>query len=105
MGLGKTLQSISLLAYLKEFRSCEGPHLVLVPKSVLGNWAREFGKWCPALKVLKLQGATKEERQKAVRDDLLGGNFDVVVTTFETLCIEHTAFKKFAWYYIIIGVL
>jgi SWI/SNF-related matrix-associated actin-dependent regulator of chromatin subfamily A member 5 len=78
------------------------PHLVLVPKSVLGNWAREFGKWCPALKVLKLQGATKEERQKAVREDLLGGEFDVCVTTFETLCIEHNAFKKFNWYYIII---
>jgi SNF2 family DNA or RNA helicase len=37
-GLGKTLQSISLLAYVHEFLHNEGPHLVLVPKSTLGNW-------------------------------------------------------------------
>ena len=41
MGLGKTLQSISLLAYLKECKGIEGPHLVIVPKSTLSNWQRE----------------------------------------------------------------
>ncbi|RYE98987.1 MAG: hypothetical protein EOO41_01690 [Methanobacteriota archaeon] len=50
-----------------------GPHLVLVPKSVMGNWAREFARWCPSLKVLKLQGADKEERQRLVREELLSG--------------------------------
>lgn len=53
MGLGKTLQSISILAYLKQFRSCHGPHMVVVPKSTLGNWMREFAKWCPKLKVIE----------------------------------------------------
>jgi len=37
MGLGKTLQSISLLGYLKTFKNCNGPHLVIVPKSTLFN--------------------------------------------------------------------
>lgn len=36
MGLGKTLQTISLLAYLRETRGMKGPHLVVVPKSVVG---------------------------------------------------------------------
>ena len=35
MGLGKTLQSISVLAYLKEDRSINGPHIVVVPKSTV----------------------------------------------------------------------
>lgn len=35
---GKTLQSISLLAYTHEYLGNEGPHLILVPKSTLGNW-------------------------------------------------------------------
>ena len=38
MGLGKTLQSISMLAYLRQFRKVTGPHLIVVPKSTLGNW-------------------------------------------------------------------
>lgn len=42
MGLGKTIQTISLLAFLKEFKKIHGPHLVLGPKSVLGNWMKEF---------------------------------------------------------------
>ena len=41
MGLGKTLQTIALLAYLRESRGVRGQHLVVVPKSVTGNWIRE----------------------------------------------------------------
>ena len=37
-GLGKTLQTISLLGYLAEQRAITGPHIVIVPKSTLGNW-------------------------------------------------------------------
>lgn len=40
MGLGKTLQTISLLAYLREGRGIRGPHIVVVPKSVVGNWIK-----------------------------------------------------------------
>ena len=39
---GKTLQSISLLAYTHEFLGNDGPHLVLVPKSTLGNWCAPY---------------------------------------------------------------
>ena len=49
-GLGKTLQTISLLGYLAEFRGIKGPHLVIVPKSTLHNWMNEFEKWCPSLR-------------------------------------------------------
>ena len=31
MGLGKTLQSISILGFMQEYRNVNGPHLVLVP--------------------------------------------------------------------------
>ncbi|CAN6691630.1 unnamed protein product [Malus baccata var. baccata] len=37
MGLGKTLQTISLLGYLHEFRGIIGAHMVVAPKSTLGN--------------------------------------------------------------------
>ncbi len=42
MGLGKTVMTISLLAHLAERRGIWGPHLVVVPTSVLLNWEKEF---------------------------------------------------------------
>ena len=47
MGLGKTLQSISVLAYMHQFKGIKGPHLIMVPKSTLSNWVREFNNFCP----------------------------------------------------------
>lgn len=73
----------------------------MLPQSTLGNWAREFNRWCPNIKVLKL-GGEKEERQRLAREELLSGEYEVVVTSYETLCIEKTAFRKLAYYYVII---
>jgi SNF2 family DNA or RNA helicase len=47
------LQSISIVAYLHEFRKIDGPHLVMVPKSTLSNWCNEFKRWCPVIRVLR----------------------------------------------------
>ena len=90
MGLGKTFQTIALVGYLKEVRKVTDPHLVLVPKSVLGNWAREFAKFAPTIRVFKLQATDKEERLRMVKDELMSGDFDVCVTSFETFCIEQS---------------
>ena len=38
MGLGKTIQAIAFMAYLLEYRKDKGPHLVIVPKTVLMNF-------------------------------------------------------------------
>ena len=50
-GLGKTLQSISLIAHLAHEQRLKGPHLIVVPLSVMANWIAEFKKYCPSLKV------------------------------------------------------
>ncbi len=60
-GLGKTLQTISLLGYLQEYRGIHGPHMVIVPKSTLHNWINEFRKWCPSIRAVKFHG-NQEER-------------------------------------------
>lgn len=59
-GLGKTLQTISLVAYLREFRGIKGPHMVIVPKSTLHNWVNEFKRFCPVIKVVKFHGNAEE---------------------------------------------
>lgn len=70
-GLGKTLQTISLLGYLHEFRGISSPHMVIVPKSTLHNWINEFRKWCPVLRVVKFHG-TQEQRVSASVQVTLG---------------------------------
>ena len=101
MGLGKTVQSVALLAYLLESRGVRGPHLVVVPKSTLGNWQKEFGRWCPDFNVLRLQGP-KEERSRMVSEGLMSGAYDVILTTFEVVILEKAALRKFSWCYIIV---
>lgn len=43
MGLGKTLQAISVAYYYKD----EWPLLVIVPSSLRFCWIEEFEKWLP----------------------------------------------------------
>ncbi|EFX03790.1 snf2 family helicase [Grosmannia clavigera kw1407] len=101
MGLGKTLQTISFLGYLRHIMGTTGPHLVIVPKSTLDNWKREFAKWTPEVNVLVLQGA-KEERHTLIAERLVDENFDVCITSYEMILREKAHLRKFAWEYIII---
>ena len=101
MGLGKTLQTISFLGYLRFIMGITGPHLVVVPKSTLDNWKREFGKWIPDINVLVLQGG-KDERQQLINERLVDEKFDVCITSYEMILREKSHLKKFAWEYIII---
>ena len=101
MGLGKTLQTISFLGYLRFIAQITGPHLVVVPKSTLDNWKREFGKWIPEINVLVLQGA-KDERATLINERLVDEKFDVCITSYEMILREKSHLKKFAWEYIII---
>lgn len=100
-GLGKTLQTISLLGYLLEFRGIRGPHMVIVPKSTLHNWMNEFKRWCPSLRPVKFHGnAEQREHQKATL--LQPGKFDAMITSYEMVIKEKNFFKKTYWRYIII---
>ncbi|OXB71245.1 UNVERIFIED_CONTAM: hypothetical protein H355_006713 [Colinus virginianus] len=66
MGLGKTLQTIALLARLAVEENIWGPHLIVVPTSVLLNWEREILRFCPSFKVLSYYGSAAERAKKRV---------------------------------------
>ena len=63
MGLGKTLQVIALLTQLYESHGQSGPHLVVLPLSVLSSWQDEFARCAPFFQVYTHRGE-KEERCK-----------------------------------------
>lgn len=60
---GKTLQTISLLAYLAAYKGIWGPHLVIVPTSVIVNWETELKRFCPGLKALCYYGSAKRRKE------------------------------------------
>lgn len=63
-----------------------GPHLVVVPLSVLFNWIAECKKFCPSLKVLRLHSNdnTELQRLKNILNHELH-EYDVYVTTYEMI--------------------
>ncbi|ESL11362.1 transcription activator [Trypanosoma rangeli SC58] len=104
MGLGKTLQTIATLGYLKFTYGLPGPHLVVCPKSVMGNWYRELKHWCPALNAFKFHGSS-EIRPQLIKSHLQPYEklkYDVVVTTFEMVLEELATFKRIHWQYLIV---
>ncbi|KAL4085638.1 hypothetical protein PRIC1_014974 [Phytophthora ramorum] len=100
MGLGKTLQSISLLAYLREARGIEGPHIIIVPKSTVGNWMKELKRWCPSIKAFKFMGS-KDERA-VQRETVVKRDFDALVLSYEVAIIEKALLQKIKWRYLLI---
>ncbi|GAA5982140.1 hypothetical protein JCM10908_004756 [Rhodotorula pacifica] len=75
MGTGKTLQSITLLAFIQEeihkaeVKATDKPSIVILPKAVLYNWALELERFAPSLPVLVYTG-NKDERAEIRRSRL-----------------------------------
>ncbi|KAF0990036.1 hypothetical protein HZS_8051, partial [Henneguya salminicola] len=101
MGLGKTIQTIALLSHLAEPEGIWGPHLIIVPSSVIVNWEMEIRKWCPSFKVLAYYGTSKERKQK--RKGWSGlYHFHICITSYNIAIQDYKIFKRKSWYYLIL---
>nr|CAH8876431.1 unnamed protein product [Trichobilharzia regenti] len=106
MGLGKTVQSVTFL--LEIFKAnVQGPFLVIVPLSTVGNWQREFENWSD-LNVIIYHGSSvsrsmiqqyemfyRKRSSGAPRHDVY--KFHAVVTTFEVLMNDIEFFGQIHW--------
>ncbi|KAG0640925.1 P-loop containing nucleoside triphosphate hydrolase protein [Tuber brumale] len=77
MGLGKTIQTIALLAHLACEKEVWGPHLIVVPTSVMLNWEMEKG-WF---------------------DNNL---WHVCITSYQLVLQDQVTFKRRNWHYLIL---
>ncbi|KAI9771177.1 MAG: swr1 complex component [Geoglossum simile] len=101
MGLGKTIQTIALLAHLACEHEVWGPHLIIVPTSVMLNWEMEFKKWCPGFKILTYYGTQEERKQK--RKGWLDDNmWHVCITSYQLVLQDNQTFKRRNWHYMIL---
>jgi hypothetical protein len=88
MGLGKTIQTLAFLACLKA-NGHPGPHLVVTPLAVLQNWHNEIKRFTPGLSVVKIQGSVSERDRVLSMGNVLAAQFDVYLTTYETVNVAH----------------
>lgn len=101
MGLGKTIMTIALLAHLACEKGIWGPHLIVVPTSVMLNWETEFLKWCPAFKILTYFGSAKERKHKR-QGWMKQNSFHVCITTYRLVIQDSKIFKRKKWKYLIL---
>lgn len=105
--LGKTIQSIVFLSYLKFNQGVNGPFLVLVPLSTVSNWETEFEKWCPGINVVVYTG-TPDSRQVIREKEFyhplktsVNGEpitiFDVLITTYDYLIKDKAELSRIQW--------
>ncbi|KAF8444248.1 SNF2 family N-terminal domain-containing protein [Kalaharituber pfeilii] len=101
MGLGKTIQTIALIAHLACEKEVWGPHLIVVPTSVMLNWEMEFKKWAPGFKILTYYGSREQraEKRKGWFDDNL---WHVCITSYQLVLQDQVTFKRRNWHYLIL---
>lgn len=101
MGLGKTVQMLAVL----QDRSNEAKaqkktehraSLIVVPKSLLFNWAQECAKFTPKLRVLEYAGLDRADLRAAFN------NFDVILTTYGTLRRDVLVLKDIPFDYVVL---
>lgn len=97
MGLGKTIQCVSLIAHLLT-EKVAGPFLVVAPLATLPNWVREFQKWLPWHPVIRYHGPAAEREamlkgpmnpKKRKKDD-----FPFIVTSYEVAIRDQSKLER-----------
>lgn len=94
MGLGKTIQNITVWLYERESMGVDRPALLVAPTSVVGNWQHELTKFAPSLRVHVHQGAER------VQGDVFGkllADKDVVLTSYALLSRDLATLQPVAW--------
>ena len=111
MGLGKTIQTIGLLAHLRE-KGVSGPFIVIGPLSVMPNWIKEIKRFCPSLNALQYHG-NQEERMEmrathpshkvaGYKNDKYPDEFPVFVTTYEICMRDRKFLAEYDWKYMVV---
>ncbi len=96
MGLGKTVQMLALLLERVETRDEKIPSLVIVPKSLVFNWAHEIERFAPRLTYLEYAGNSRSELREQF------AHHDLVLTTYGTLRRDIVDLKDIPFDYIVL---
>lgn len=101
MGLGKTIQTISLLSYIACEHNDWGPHLIVVPTSVMLNWEMEFKRFAPGFRVMTYYGSPQQRKEKRKGWNTLD-TFHVCITSYQLVVHDQPIFRRKKWKYLIL---
>ncbi len=96
MGLGKTAQTIAHIAIEHAQGRLDRPALIVVPTSLVANWAAELAKFAPNLKVMVLHGLDRHDKRAGVAD------VEVVITTYTVLTRDIAEMKRLPWHLVVL---
>ena len=95
MGLGKTVQLIAFLLYLKQESALGGPVLLVCPTSVLSNWQREVHKFAPHQVSTLIYHGDKRPKGSALVKAV--EKLDLVITSYTLVQRDLKDLKKIEW--------
>ena len=75
-------------------------HIVIVPKITLGKWRKEIMEWMPSVRLFYFYGSNEERDVQRV--ELRQHNYDVILTTFETVMREKSELSKIKFDFLIL---
>lgn len=125
MGLGKTAQTIALLSLLATRDCIFGPHIIIVPSSIVYNWVIELQRWAPFFNVCAYVG-TRQEREAIragtgqfatgadpnITTTAKGGtravgwynerSYNVIVTSYSIAVSDAPILKRRQWFYMVL---
>ena len=96
MGLGKTAQTIAHIAIEHAAGRLDRPALIVVPTSLVSNWAAELAKFAPHLRVVVLHGLDRHARRAEL------GRAHVVITTYTVLARDIEVMKPLPWHLVVL---
>jgi SNF2 family DNA or RNA helicase len=92
MGLGKTVQAITLLASI--YPEEKKVSLILMPKTLLFNWANEIRKFAPDLTFYTYHGIQRDLTEALTNN--------LILTTYATIRNDIEKFKDLEFHYVIL---
>ena len=96
MGLGKTLQAI--VALTQKQKADQGTSLIVCPTSLLYNWAEEFHKFNPALRVMIVDGMPSQ-RKKLIAE---AKTCEIVITSYSLLQKDIEIYRPISFAYVVL---
>ena len=97
MGLGKTVEVIAhTLAICEAPSSHAGPKVVVCcPGTLCDNWRREYGRFAPGLRVLRVGGAARLRHVQIATASEAG--YDVIITSYDHIWRDAGAYRMAGW--------
>ncbi|MDY6971325.1 MAG: DEAD/DEAH box helicase [Thermodesulfobacteriota bacterium] len=104
MGLGKTIQALAFLNIVKsEFKTTKKPNLaslLIIPASLISNWASEIRRFFPRLKSY-IAHPDGDLKKKGGLDEKSLDSFDLIITTY-ALIQRYDWLNSHRWNYVIL---